>query len=43
MHKVGKIYSANDKLEDVLNKEMSRLNRAFEEKLVVQDEKLMAA
>ena len=41
--KVGKVYQPNTNLEEVVNKEMGRLNRAFEEKLAFQDEKMLSA
>ena len=40
--KVGKVYQPNTNLEEVVNKEMGRLNRAFEEKLAFQDEKMLS-
>jgi len=42
-NKVGKVYQQNTNLEEVVNKEMGRLNRAFEEKLAMQDEKMLSA
>jgi hypothetical protein len=37
------VYQQNTNLEEVVNKEMGRLNRAFEEKLAMQDEKMLSA
>ena len=39
--KVGKLYDQETPLQAVMDREFSRLNKALEAKLVLQDEKLM--
>lgn len=40
--KVGKVYSEETPLQNVFDREFSRLNQAIESKLVIQNEKLLA-
>ena len=41
--KVGKVYSEETPLQNVFDREFSRLNQAIESKLVIQNEKLLAS